>query len=389
MIQFKVGSYKLNDNANINFQLNRTVMWDGGSIEDIKKIGEHIHSSQDWKIKMIALGHEAMKERRLENAIAYYRMSEFFMFDGDPDKKKYYLLATKMFYEYYASYFKSGKVKQYKVPYEGVELPVMFAKASGERKGILLLHGGNDSYIEEFFFTMLYFAEQGYDTYLFEGPGQGGVMRVQGKHFTHEWEKPVKAVLDYLKLENVTIIGASLGGMLAPRAAAFDDRIKKVIAWSVFTNFYQVLLGTRPKKVQRITDFCMKHKLDFVINGLIGAKIKKGDELVKWGFLHGMYAYDAKTPYEYLKKMDRYQIYDIAPRVKQDILIIGATKDHLIDYGSVGEEINAFVNARSITVRIFTEQEQGEAHCNLGNLKLCYDTMLNWLELMKKSEHIA
>ena len=30
---------------------------------------------------------------------------------------------------------------------------------------------------------------------MFEGPGQGGVMRLQGMHFTHEWEKPVKAVI--------------------------------------------------------------------------------------------------------------------------------------------------------------------------------------------------
>lgn len=40
---------------------------------------------------------------------------------------------------------------------------------------------------------------------MFEGPGQGGVMRVQGVHFTHEWEKPVKAVLDHFGLDDVTI----------------------------------------------------------------------------------------------------------------------------------------------------------------------------------------
>lgn len=73
-------------------------------------------------------------------------------------------------------------------------------------------------------------AENGFEVYLFEGPGQGGVMRLQGKHFTHEWEKPVKAILDYFHLEDVTIIGASLGGMLAPRAAAFEKRISRVIA---------------------------------------------------------------------------------------------------------------------------------------------------------------
>ena len=37
-----------------------------------------------------AVWQEAMREERIENAIAYYRMSEFFMYDGDPDKKAYY-----------------------------------------------------------------------------------------------------------------------------------------------------------------------------------------------------------------------------------------------------------------------------------------------------------
>lgn len=54
---------------------------------------------------MIALGDRAMNEERTENAIAYYRMSEFFMYDGDPDKKKYYLKSTVLFYQYYADYF--------------------------------------------------------------------------------------------------------------------------------------------------------------------------------------------------------------------------------------------------------------------------------------------
>jgi alpha-beta hydrolase superfamily lysophospholipase len=359
LVDFKTGTYRLNENSNFNFQLNRVILWDGGRLEDVQKVASGIHNSADWKKSLIALGTEAEKDERTENAIAYYRMSEFFMFDGDPDKKKYYLLATKMFYNYYREYFESGKVKQYQVPYENVKLPVLFAPAVGDKKGTLLLHGGNDSYMEEFFFVMLYFAEQGYDTYLFEGPSQGGVLRVLNKHFTYEWEKPVKALLDTLNLSQVTIIGASLGGMLAPRAAAFDKRINKVIAWSVFTNFLDVLIGTRPAKVQRMIHFYLKHNLKTLANAIVGYKMKHGDEMVKWGFLHGMYAYEAKTPFEYLKKMDQYQIYNIADQITQDILILGATKDHFIDYRTVGSEISALTIARSITARIFTEKEHG------------------------------
>ncbi|MDE6350160.1 MAG: hypothetical protein K2K67_04060, partial [Treponemataceae bacterium] len=157
-IEFKTGVYKLNDNANFDFQLNRVINWDGGRYEDVAEISHSIHDSADWKRELIALGDKAMSENRIENAIAYYRMSEFFMYDGDSDKKKYYEKATNMFYEYFEDFFKGDNpvVTQYSVPYENVFLPVMRVKPDTESKGTILLHGGNDSYFEEFFFPMLY-----------------------------------------------------------------------------------------------------------------------------------------------------------------------------------------------------------------------------------------
>lgn len=282
-IEFKTGFYNLNSQPNFNFQLNRTIMWDGGDLADIEQIAHKIRDSLSWKRELIALGDRAISEKRIKEAIAYYRMSEFFMYDGDPDKEKYYALAAKLFYDYYNDYFDDGTVARYEVPFEDIVLPVMYAKAKGKRKDTILLHGGNDSYFEEFFYPMLYLAESGFDVYLFEGPGQGGVMRIQGKHFTYQWERPVKAILDFFKLDDVTIIGASLGGMLAPRAAAFEKRIKRVVAWSVFTNFMDILLSTQPPGLQKILKLFIKLRFSFIINLVFNLKLKKGDELVKWG----------------------------------------------------------------------------------------------------------
>ena len=384
-IEFKKGVYHLNEQSNFDFQLNRVVMWDGGDLEEIKKIGPGIVASEDWKRELIALGDKAFGESRTENAIAYYRMSEFFMYDKDPDKKKYYEKATKLFYEYYHPYFESGKVERFAVPYEDVTLPVMHARPQGKAKDIILLHGGNDSYYEEFFFPMLYLAEKGFEVYLFEGPGQGGVMRVQGKHFTHEWERPVKAILDYFDLKDVTIIGASLGGMLAPRAAAFEKRIQRVIAWSVFPNFQEVILGgstPKDKKQMRLARLCVRFHLKGLINLAMKKTIKKV-EMLRWGLYHGMYAYEADSAYDYVVKMNQYQMMDVAELITQDVFIAGASKDHFIDYRTVGEEINALTNVRSLTFRLFTEQESACNHCNCGNVKLTFDTFMNWIEQMK------
>ncbi|MDE7254210.1 MAG: alpha/beta hydrolase [Acetatifactor sp.] len=363
-------------------------MWDGGDLEEIKAVGTKIRTSEDWKRELIALGDKAVSEDRTENAIAYYRMSEFFMYDGDPDKKAYYVKATEMFYDYYQSVFDSGEVVRYEVPYEDIVLPVMLAKAKGEEKDVILLHGGNDSYFEELFLPMLYLAEHGFTTYLFEGPGQGGVMRVQGKHFTHEWERPVGAILDYFGLDDVTIIGASLGGMLAPRAAAFEKRIGRVIAWSIFPNFRDVILSASSPadgRRMKLAKWLLDHNCRRIINTVFGRLAKK-DEMIRWGLEHGKYAYEAEDAFGYAQKMNRFQMMDIADRITQDVLIVGASKDHFIPYMMVGEEINALKNVRSLTFRLFTDKEDACNHCNCGNVKLTFDTFMNWIMQMKEGD---
>ncbi|MBO6230972.1 MAG: alpha/beta fold hydrolase [Ruminiclostridium sp.] len=386
-ITLKKGVYELNSERNFDYQLNRVINWDGGRLEDVEPIASKIHTSADWKRELIALGDKAMSEERTGNAIAYYRMSEFFMYDGDPDKKKYYELATKLFYEYYADYFEGSdpRIERIEVPFENVKLPVMHVRPQGESRGTILVHGGNDSYFEEFLFSLLYLQEKGFEVYLFEGPGQGGVMRTQGMHFTHEWEKPVKAVLDHLGLDSVTIVGISLGGYLAPRAAAFDKRITKVVAWSVFPCFQDVIVGMQKPAVQRLFHIFMKLHARPLINLVFGKKAKK-EPVIDWGLKHGCYAYEAKDAYGYAKKLKLYDLEPVADKITQDMLIIGAGRDHFIDYRLIGREINMLTNVKSLTFRLFTDKESAQNHCNVGNGKIVLDAICDWIEQINRRD---
>ena len=384
-IAFGRGTYRLHPEPNFNFQLNRVVQWDGGRLEDVREAAGRIRTSADWKRELIALGDRAMAENRVENAIAYYRMSEFFMYDGDPDKPAYYEKATALFYDFYRPYFDGGLVERFDVPYEGAALPVLHVKAAGARKDVLLLHGGNDSYMEELFFPMLYLAKHGVEVYLFEGPGQGGVVRVQGKKFTHEWERPVKAVLDAIGEDDVTIMGASLGGMLAPRAAAFDPRIRRVVGWSVFPNFLYVALYAVPKSTWGLMRWMLRHNVRSPINAMLKKRMAAEPQL-DWAIRHGMYAYDAPDPFGYIKKLDDYKMTDIGPRLTQDVLVLGAAEDHFIARELYAMELDALPNVRSLTYRLFTAAEDAGSHCNMGNPKLVLDTVLDWLDGLKRRD---
>lgn len=382
-MDFKTGLYKLNENTNYNYQLNRFINWSGADLKEVSEVSKNIKSNIDWKNTFIKLGDKSIEENRIENAIAYYRMSEFFMSSKDPDKLKYYNKAVKLFYEFNDDYFTKGVVEKINIPFENTFLPVLFSESKTSKKGRIILHGGNDSYLEELFFHLIYLSNKGYDVYLFEGPGQGGVLRNQGLKFTYKWEEPMKVILDYLNLEDVVIIGVSLGGMLAPRAAAFDKRIKYVVAWSVFTNFLEIALYDFPKVFKFFIHLALKLRLKSILNLAANIMINR-DPFMEWAFEHGMYAYGADSPFDYLSKLGKFEMMSIGKDVDQDILILHGKQDHIINWNLYSKEIEVLTNAKSVTFRLFTEKEQASDHCQCGNTKLALDTILSWLDLVKK-----
>lgn len=69
--------------------------------------------------------------------------------------------------------------------------------------------------------------------------------------------------------------------------------------------------------------------------------------MIRWGLEHGKYAYEAGSAFEYAKKMDRFQMMDIADKITQDILIAGANKDHFIPYSFTGFLIACPIGVKS------------------------------------------
>lgn len=83
----------------------------------------------------------------------------------------------------------AGTVALHADPFFDYQLP------RGARRGTVLLFGGFDSLIEEFFVVWRILADAGLDVVAFEGPGQGGARTRHGLCFEHDWERPVRAVL--------------------------------------------------------------------------------------------------------------------------------------------------------------------------------------------------
>ena len=380
-ITFPKGMYHLSDEEHFNYQLCRTVNWSGGDLEEIKGIAGSIKTFGDWKNVLWKLGGKAEEEGRIGNAIAYYRMADFYTSYADPEKTAHYTYARDLFYEYYGDYFEGEHpiVERLQAEYEnGKYLPILHCKPEGESKGVILMHGGNDSYMEEFFFMMLYLRQNGYEVYLYEGPGQGSVIRLQHLPFTWQWEKTSKAITEKYDLHDVTIIGISLGGYFAPRAAAYDKRISRVIAWSVYPGTWDVFAGQMGKGPVKAMQGMLKVKAGKLLDKMFERMKEKGD-LGAQVITDMCYSYGVSTVSGLGEAIGNYDLRNCAELVDQDMLIMGADKDIMIDRTLIGRELDMLVNVHSLTyTELKTKQEAGD-HCNVGNPKLALDTVLEWM----------
>ncbi|HLN07612.1 MAG TPA: hypothetical protein VK281_01390, partial [Xanthobacteraceae bacterium] len=51
---------------------------------------------------------------------------------------------------------------------------------------------------------------------------------------------------------------------------------------------------------------------------------------------------------------------------------------HYVPLEQLWEQARGLTAARSITMRVFTAEEQAQAHCQVGNLPLAIDTISDW-----------
>jgi pimeloyl-ACP methyl ester carboxylesterase len=110
-----------------------------------------------------------------------------------------------------------------------------------DRPALVIMVPGLDSTKEEFFNFEQVFIDRGLATLSLDGPGQGET----GFELPlrHDYEVAVTAILDELQgrddidLDRVGAAGVSLGGYYAPRAAAFEPRLRAIAGVAGPLNF--------------------------------------------------------------------------------------------------------------------------------------------------------
>ncbi|TKI06722.1 alpha/beta hydrolase family protein [Martelella alba] len=132
-------------------------------------------------------------------------------------------------------------VERFAVPYGDTALPGHFFRAVEPDAPTLIVIGGADTCHEDRFLSQgRYYFARGYNVVLVDLPGQGATP-VDGLSWEPETEKPIGAVIDLLiarfgvDTSRLALLGMSLGGYFAARAAAEEPRLSAVIATPVLS----------------------------------------------------------------------------------------------------------------------------------------------------------
>jgi pimeloyl-ACP methyl ester carboxylesterase len=382
---FPIGYYDLHPDISINFQLNRFYGWvgDDSMLTEMREALAGVNDYPAFTRIVLDLGEKALARHEVRKGAYYLRLAEFFLPFSDPRT----LPTRQRFVELLLDHLQIAPSAYTRIPFETGWLPA-YRLTPKKPRGTLVVFGGFDSYIEEWLPAALVFREAGYDTILFEGPGQGAALELAHLTMSPEWQKPVKAVLDYFHLDAVTLMGFSLGGGLVIRAAAFEPRVRRVIAYDIMSNGLECFLRPLPAPAQ-------KELLVWIDTGNEGAVDKFfADAMAKsllldWMVKLGMHNTGTPTAYAMLKHYQKYETASISSRLTQDVLLMAGAEDHYVPVHQLPDQIATLTQVRSLTARLFTRAEQAQNHCQTGNMGLAFHVMIDWMTSLGPIERLT
>lgn len=327
----------------------------GVDYNDFVRTTARVEKWEDWCREWVATGnlHQDLALRAEANgnrwsageayirAALCYHFAKF-VFQDFPDQ---YRSASGKSVEAFASGLKllDPGAERIEIPFHGATMVGYLRLPANPKPPLILLLPGLDSAKEEFFYWEEVFLRRGLATFSLDGPGQGECGYTS--HIRPDYETAVSTALDVLTqrrgldANRIGLAGVSLGGYYAPRAAAFEPRVKAAVGNCGPYNFAECWDQT-PSLTRAAFQY---HS---------GAR-DAADAKVRAGLL---------------------SLEGVAGRIKQPLLIIHGKLDRLIPWEQAAKIVNA-VGANAELVMF----ENGNHVCN--NIPYLYRPLTaDWLK---------
>ena len=344
--------------------------------EEWNKTASRVHALADDALRH---GQRVSAREAYLRASNYYRTAEFFL-HGDPDASR--LLAT---WGQSRTTFRQAvtlmdtPVEPVLIPYQGTGIPGYLYRPdnSSTPRPTLLVHGGYDSTGEELYLYVAAAAlQRGYNCLTFEGPGQGALIREQRVPFRPDWETVVTPIVDYLLTRpeadpaRLALMGISLGGYLASRAAAFEHRVAVLIADDGLYTFH---FSEKARAVTRVAALFGRRAAQYTLT-----KVMQRKSGIRWAIENGMFTFQVNSIWDLIAATESWSLEGVASRITCPTLVCEAEGDHFFA-GQPKMLYDALTCPK--TLMRFTADEGAEEHCHYGALLLFNHRLFQWLDM--------
>jgi PGF-CTERM protein len=329
-------------------------------------------------------GHKDSAQEAFFRAWNYYGVAGVFLVAdyNDPRFQESWQKSRDCFLE--GAKLSNGLIQPVEIPFENTTLPgyLCLVDEKTKKRPLLIIQTGLDGTAEELYFVLAVNAlKRGYNCLLFEGPGQGRVIRVQKIPFRPDWETVVTPVVDFsltlpqVDKDRIALAGYSMGGYMAPRAVAYDDRIKACIAdGGVYSIFEGVMSLLSPELQKSIEEGQPAEKVEKLIEQEVD-----DNPPVKQFLAFMLWTFQADSYYDVFEKLKAYTLKDCVDQIQCDMLVVNSNQDKVAGSYEQAKKLYEVLKSPK-TYLEFTEAEGAGEHCQMGAVMIMNEKILNWLD---------
>ncbi len=338
--------------------------------------GQDSAADEAWYQNWTKLGHKlvAMADRddavgnRFTASEKYMRAANYYLFAeriaswSDPRRMHVYGLGLDAFRKGLQG---SGvQWQRVEVPYEGSVLAgwLRLADVPG-RQPAVVFYNGFDS-IKEMHYQIYadLAAKRGIATLFVDQEGTGEAIRYHRIAKRHDTEvsagKFFDALADHTSIdeERIGIIGLSMGGYCAPRAAAMDHRYKCVACIGAF--------------------FELDQAWEAILRG--GSPSGLSDGLPQSG-LHAMHVTNTKDIDAAIAVMKSRTLEPVIGKLTCPILVVHGENDRQVALAHAHKTVSGAVNSTAAELRVFSLSEGATEHCGVDVMKMQGHYVYDWM----------
>lgn len=203
-------------------------------------------------------------------------------------------------------------------------------------------------------------------------------MREQNLTFRYDWEAVVTPAVDYALTRpdvdggNLALMGMSMGGFLAARAAAFEHRVRAAVFFDGVYDLHESFRSLLPKEAVAALDAGDTVKFDEIIH-----KGMENNTGLRWAITQGLWSFGASSIADFITKAKPYSMDGIVGQIQCPCLVMEAEGDMF--FHGQPQKIYDALQAPKQLFR-FTSEDGAENHCQSGALAYKDEVVFNWLD---------